>query len=203
MGTPAFRIGAKMKRSHQFVAVLATIAVVLGVIAILTSVWNRHSTPRSATSPPAANVPRSPSPERDAQQHHPVRTEAKATTSDAELQAVVRAALSDIGIDVESARIADGRAKGGERILIVGFTTKWPRQSKMLGELVKVLEAGYGLNRSFDGDIDSTIAIAGDADGKLVSCVMATTADAGRAARKQITAAQYLKTWTWGPGWKW
>jgi hypothetical protein len=121
---------------------------------------------------------------------------------DSVLEAMTRKAAESMGIKVRSVRITDGRANGGERVLIILFTSATADRPDF-GELTKVLECGYALNQHGQGvPVDSTIALAGIADDRVLCTVCASVSDAGRMARGEVTPQEYLTTWTWGPGWK-
>ena len=116
-----------------------------------------------------------------------------------------RTALQLNGIDVASAQVADGRAKGGERVLIVSFRTA-AREGDLLDEIFNVLKIGYVLTDDPDTPpgtgVDSVAAIAGDQAGTLLASATARVPDIRDYCQHRTDARTYGSTWTWGPGWK-
>jgi len=130
----------------------------------------------------------------------PAGAEASKPLGDTGLEAVARYVVSKRGLDVKSAQIADGTARGGERVLILAFKSMAASRAELYGEIATVFVCGYALNAKNEARLDSIIAIAGDGRG-MTLCSATTTADnAGRMAREEITGGQYFKLWKWGPG---
>ncbi len=87
-------------------------------------------------------------------------------------------ALKSINVDVESVKIADGKAKGGVRSMIIGYTARFaPGNSKNGGDLIKVLEAGCAANEHSNANLDETSAVLGDKSGKAIAMFSVKVAD--------------------------
>ncbi len=116
-------------------------------------------------------------------------------------------ALKSLGVDVVSIQLGDGRAKGGERVLIIAYTNRSGSEMRRMIELTNVLEAGDSANNSLNARIDSVIAVAGDSAGKMRATVAVNVQDAETFANAypiprrpgdlhSFEAHAYAKSWT-------
>ena len=115
-------------------------------------------------------------------------------TTDSEICSNGKRTLQTLGIKVIEVQIADGRAKGGERSLIVTFTTN--NNSKEHGpELVKIFELCYVLNNRMSANLDSVVAVAGNASGKARAIITVKRKDIEWFMTTKNVKG-YLKRWT-------
>ncbi|MBN1459541.1 MAG: hypothetical protein JXA57_08385 [Armatimonadetes bacterium] len=114
-----------------------------------------------------------------------------------------RSRLEADNVSVISCDLADGRAQGGERVLIVAYRTRLEPGTMLALELVGVLLIGREVNEAdASAEIDSVVAIAGDRAGGTVACVTGTTRDVALRIAGVISLEEFLARLTWGPGWK-
>ncbi len=114
--------------------------------------------------------------------------------SDPEIITLATATLKYIGIDVIDVKIADGRAKGGERVMIITYKYTLEDEGARLSELVKILEMGQALNNAMSAKIDAVAAIAGDRYGKAAAIITINAGDAAWFIRTKDSLG-YLKKW--------
>jgi hypothetical protein len=115
--------------------------------------------------------------------------------SDSTIEAKTKEILRSMGINVDSVRIADGRAKGGERALIVTYKQNDKGGEGNAAEIVQVLEAGYGANKHMNADLNSVVAVVGDRNGTALGVVGVKVADA-QWFMKTKDSLGYLKRWS-------
>ncbi|MEE9419425.1 MAG: hypothetical protein V3W43_08100 [Desulfatiglandaceae bacterium] len=113
--------------------------------------------------------------------------------SDSKIITLAKATLKYMGIDVIDVKIADGRAKGGERVIIITYMYTLEDEGARLSELVKILEMGQTLNK-MNAKIDVVRAIAGDRYGKASAIITINASDATWFIRTK-DATGYLKRW--------
>jgi len=115
--------------------------------------------------------------------------------SDAEISLTTKATLQSLNIDVRDVKISDGRAKGGERAMIITYIHTPGREGEQIAEIVKVLESGYAANKHMRADIDSVAAIVGNRRGRAMAAIAVMSRDAEWFARTEDSLG-YLKKWT-------
>ncbi len=116
-------------------------------------------------------------------------------TSDAEIILTTEAALRSLHIDVRDVKISDGRAKGGERAMIITYVHTSGRESDRMSEVIKVLESGYAANKHSRAEIDSVVAIVGDKRGRAKAAITVKSRDAQWFVKTK-DALGYMKKWT-------
>jgi len=114
--------------------------------------------------------------------------------SDYEIITLSTATLKYMGIDLIDVKIADGRAKGGERVMIITYKYTLEDEGARLSELVKILEMGHTLNNKMSAKIDAVAAVAGDRYGKASAIITINAGDAAWFIRTK-DAMGYLKRW--------
>lgn len=103
-------------------------------------------------------------------------------------------ALKSLGVDVNSIQLADGRAKGGERILIIAYINRSGSESQRMVELTNVLEAGDAANNSLNAQIDSVMAVVGDSSDNMRATVAVNVRDTEIFANTKDAKA-YMESW--------
>ncbi len=81
---------------------------------------------------------------------------------------MIEKTLDYMDIKVQDVRIADGRAKGGIRMLIITYKANSTRDKQAV-ELTNVLESGIVANDKLDGNIDETSAVIADNFGNTLA----------------------------------
>lgn len=114
--------------------------------------------------------------------------------SDSEIITLATATLKYMGIDVINVKIADGRTKGGERVIIITYKYTLEDEGARLSELVKILEMGQTINNKMNAKIDVVSAIAGDRYGKASAIITINASDATWFIRTKDSMG-YLKRW--------
>ncbi|NIM11140.1 MAG: hypothetical protein GTO45_04070 [Candidatus Aminicenantes bacterium] len=112
---------------------------------------------------------------------------------DSQMCSKIKPTLKSINVNVLSVDIADGRAKGGERGLIISFKTN-PNPDEHPKELVKVLESVYVLNKNMNARLDLVVAIAVDSAGKTRAMIIVKASDVQWFMRTK-NSVEYLKRW--------
>lgn len=114
--------------------------------------------------------------------------------TDAERCSLIEGTLKSINVNVLSVKIADGRANGGERVLIVLFKSNIdPDQHGP--ELVKVFECGHILNKKTKANLDSVAAVVGNAVGNS-RAIVAVKVSAVTQFMRDKNAEVYMRKWT-------
>lgn len=106
---------------------------------------------------------------------------------------MIEKTLDYMDIKVQDVRIADGRAKGGIRMLIITYKANSTRDKQAV-ELTNVLESGIVANDKLDGNIDETSAVIADNFGNTLAIVN-TTVSATRTFQRRKDAENYVKSW--------
>ncbi len=118
-----------------------------------------------------------------------------AAASDSEIISRTETALRSLHIDLREVKIADGRAKGGERAMIISYVHTSGRESDRMGEVIKVLGSGYIANKHSRAEIDSVVAIVGDKRGRAKAAITVKSRDAQWFVKTK-DALGYMKKWT-------
>ncbi len=119
-------------------------------------------------------------------------------TSDAKVISTTKTQLKRHHIDVRDIRIADGRAKGGERAMIITYA-HGREEKNHLAEIVKVLQTGSLANEHLKAEIDSVVAIVGDKLGRTKMTITVKSRDAELFLNTKDSfenTENYLKKWT-------
>jgi len=103
--------------------------------------------------------------------------------------------LKSQGVDVSSIQLADGRAKGGERILIIAYINRSGSENQLMVELTTVLAAGNAANTGLNAQIDSVIAVVGDSSDNMRATVAVNVQDT-EIFFKTEDATAYVESWT-------
>jgi hypothetical protein len=114
--------------------------------------------------------------------------------SDSYMCSMAKSTLKSINVNVKDIKIADGKAKGGERALIITFITNL-KAGEQLVELVKILEMGHVLNNKMNARLDTVTAIAGNILGKSRGIINVKVKDVTWFMRTKDSRG-YLKRWT-------
>lgn len=118
--------------------------------------------------------------------------------SDKEQASLVKAGLiivindKDVNFTIEDVQIADGRAKGGERGLLISYKSRALDSVELLEELGFIFGGAGGAIREFNMDIDSVSIIIGDALGNAIGIVDVSTPDLLSFINGKITAMEFI-----------
>ncbi|MBU4273851.1 MAG: hypothetical protein KJ907_07085 [Actinobacteria bacterium] len=140
--------------------------------------------PATDTTAPAATQP-APAP----------TPEPPATYTDEEIGQLIETAASG-NVNIGSARIADGRAKGGERLAIITFVPEGPVGSEGYYQDLGLIW-GYviGAQNEMNADIDSVAVIVGDAAGNAVQTITLGVSDILAWYNGQISDEDFFSRW--------
>lgn len=114
--------------------------------------------------------------------------------SDSQVCDIAKRALKSLNVNAVSVKVADGRAKGGERAIIITFITNRD-SNKHIVELGTVLEMGWTASSKADARFDSVVAIAGNRAGNVRAMITVKINDVGTFVRNK-NASWYMKQWT-------
>jgi hypothetical protein len=106
---------------------------------------------------------------------------------------MIKSTLEFMKIDVQDVKIADGRAKGGVRMLIVTFKVN-SNHDQHAAELTNVLECGLVANNRLSGNIDEISTVASDRFGNALAIVN-TKVSSTQLFMKSKDAERYIKSW--------
>lgn len=103
---------------------------------------------------------------------------------------------NDFDLTIELVTIADGRENGGERNLLIGYTSTASDGNEILQELGAVFGGAGGVIREFDMDIDSVSLVIGDVLGNAVGIVVVSASDLLSFSNGEISAVEFVEKLT-------
>ena len=160
---------------------LAVVGLFVVVVIILASLNTKDSTrSRKGTSKQNSPTPDIKRPTEEA--------------SDSSIIATVEATLASVGVNVQEVKIADGKSKGGERVLIVTYFHTRASEADRAGEIVKVLESCYVANEKMNSGFESVAAVAG-ASADRTSAVISVRAGEVASFMVSRDPSTYMKSW--------
>lgn len=125
-----------------------------------------------------------------------ISTGRMAKADDMEAARDIRQVLVSMNIDVNTVEIADGRANGGERALLITYRhLPSSKSDEQIGELVKVLEIGFVANKRYGSDLDSVAVTVGTPKGSPAALVAVKVSDIAEFMETR-NAVKYMRTWT-------
>ena len=113
--------------------------------------------------------------------------------SDSTLSNSAKRTLESLNMKIISVKIADGRAKGGQRAMIITYYSSYDYK-KHGSEVIQGLEMGYTLNKNASANLDATILIVANSSGKTRAIITCST----KATKRYMNTRKlekYIKTW--------
>ncbi len=96
------------------------------------------------------------------------------------------------GRNVQTIRVADGHAKGGERVILVSYLTTESTQPGYVEEWIDLFSAIATAIDIYDLDVDSVALVAGEATGQAAGALVTSVDDLMAFYRGEINRATFL-----------
>jgi hypothetical protein len=100
-----------------------------------------------------------------------------------------------MNVDVLKIEIVNDRSNSGERVMIINCAHCTGSEDDHLRELVKILESGDAVNKSFRARIDVVTAVVGNRQGRVCAVITVKSSDAEQYVLTKDVYA-YLNKWT-------
>jgi hypothetical protein len=153
-----------MKRKN----VVGLVALVAIVAAVIFAGCVEEETPVPTPSPTATPLPKTtPTPEVPTATPTPEPTVSNIYASDETAMRKIRTALTDHGLHSVSTQAADGRDKGGVKVLILSYKSTALTEDDLAEETGSILGAYLGIVE-MGGDFDELSVVVGDTSGNAI-----------------------------------
>jgi hypothetical protein len=116
-------------------------------------------------------------------------------SQDAELIQEYLDILTD-GREIDSVRVVDGRANGGERGVIIAYITVESSDSGFIEEIFDIYEAVYEAIDYYDMDMDAIALVAGEKSGKAAGMVSVSAHDLLAYFNGKISKQEFIEKLT-------
>jgi hypothetical protein len=100
-----------------------------------------------------------------------------------------------MNVDVLKIEIVNDRSNRGERVIIINCAHCSGSEEDRLRELVKILQSGNAVNKSFQARIDVVTAVIGNRQGRVCAVITVKSSDAELYVQTRDVYA-YLNKWT-------
>lgn len=117
------------------------------------------------------------------------------TYSDESIIASTLSVLKTMNVDVLKIEIVNNRSNNGERVMIINCAHCSGSENDHLRELVKILQSGDAVNKSFQSGIDIVTAVIGDRQGRVCAVITVKSSDSEQYVKTKDVYA-YLSKWT-------
>ncbi|MFC1547178.1 hypothetical protein ACFL5M_01500 [Candidatus Neomarinimicrobiota bacterium] len=117
------------------------------------------------------------------------------TYSDESIISSTRSVLKFMNVDVLKIEIVIDRSNGGKRVMIINCAHCGGSEDDHLRELVKIMQSGDAVNKSFQARIDVVTTVVGNRQGRVCAVISVKSSDAEQYVQTKDVYA-YLNKWT-------
>lgn len=96
------------------------------------------------------------------------------------------------GRNIDSVRVADGRANGGDRAAIISYLTTETNEVGYMDEIIDIFEAVAGTIQAYDLDLDGVILVAATPTGIAAGAISVSVGDLLAYVEGRITRSEFI-----------